>query len=218
MAEKTTVLIRTLPLALILLVLLPQAAAADTSTRIIVQREPGLSAAERADIRADADVRLVRSLSLPRTEVVAAGTGKATQALRELRADEDVVYAEPDHRRYAFAEDEYMHWLWAFDNTGQLGGTAGVDSDVLQAWNLLTNPGSGQTVAVVDSGVDAEHEDLAGRIGAELNFVGSNLPSSSRALPRDSRERHHRRHARQRRRYRGRRAARLDHGPARPRQ
>ena len=51
-----------------------------------MQREPGLSAAERADIRDDADVRLVRSLSLPNTEVVTAGRGAVDKALRELRS------------------------------------------------------------------------------------------------------------------------------------
>ena len=56
--------IRSIPLALLALALLPASAAATPTTQIIVKREPGLSGAERADIRADADVRFVETLSL----------------------------------------------------------------------------------------------------------------------------------------------------------
>ena len=70
--------IRPLFLALLMLALLPASAAANTDTRIIVKRDAGLTAAERADIRADAGVRFVDSLSLPQTEVVAAAPGDVT--------------------------------------------------------------------------------------------------------------------------------------------
>ncbi len=61
---------------------------------IIVQRAPGLDAAERADLRADAGVELVEALPLERTELVSAAD--PAEALAALRADDDVVYAEPD--------------------------------------------------------------------------------------------------------------------------
>ena len=57
------VAIRPLFIAILMLALLPASALADTDTRIIVKRDPGLSAAERADIRADADVRFAESLA-----------------------------------------------------------------------------------------------------------------------------------------------------------
>src|SRR5687768_12458349 len=97
--------IRSIPLALLALAVLPASAVADT--RIIVKREPGLTTAERADIRADADVRFVRDLSLPQTEVVTAPAAETRGALEELRADDDVAYAEVDHRRRAFAVDPF---------------------------------------------------------------------------------------------------------------
>ena len=40
------------------------------ATEIIVRREPGLSAGERADVRAEADVTLTRHSTLTDTEVV----------------------------------------------------------------------------------------------------------------------------------------------------
>jgi subtilisin family serine protease len=161
---------RTLPFALVLIALLvPEGAAAESATRIIVKRAPGLTAAERADVRADAGVRLVDTLRLPRTEVVSAPAGDAQEALRELRDDDDVVYAELDSRRQAFPDDPFFEELWGLENIGAevdwFGfGTDDADMDVTEAeaWSLST--GAGQIVAVVDSGIDASHPDLAAQI------------------------------------------------------
>ena len=94
--------IRSIPLALLTLALLPASAAATPTTQIIVKREPGVSGAERADIRADADVRFVddRRPSGPRSSQ----PNQATLAtrLRDLNADPNVVYAERDRPVTAF--------------------------------------------------------------------------------------------------------------------
>jgi len=47
---------------------------------------------------------------------------------------------------------------WGLENTGQQGGTQGVDINVLPAWNLST--GSGIIVAIIDNGVELDHPDL----------------------------------------------------------
>jgi subtilisin family serine protease len=169
------VVLRALPLALLtLLALLPQGAAAETTTRIIVKREAGLSAAERADIRADADVRYVESLPLPRTELVAAAPGDVGDALDILNADPGVTYAELDRPIKALAtNDPYYTLLWGIENTGRFfGGQAGTpdaDLDVPEAWTDST--GADTTVAVVDTGVDESHPDLAPNLGPGWDFV-----------------------------------------------
>jgi subtilisin family serine protease len=174
---------RTLPLVVLALVLLaPEAAAAAPATRIIVKREPGLSAAEQRDIRADAGVHRVETLSLPRTEVVTAPAEATRATLRELNADPDVVYAERDYVRHGATTDEFLGYEWALNNTGQptpgfepnewIEGTDDADMDVFEAWDRSV--GTGQIVAVVDSGVD-RHDDLAANLAAGYDWVDKDL-------------------------------------------
>lgn len=48
---------------------------------------------------------------------------------------------------------------WGLNNTGQNGGTPGVDIDALKAWKITT--GSKKViVAIIDTGVDREHPEL----------------------------------------------------------
>ena len=168
--------IRSIPLALLTLALLPASAAATPTTQIIVKREPGLSGAERADIRADADVRFVETLPLPSTEVVAAEPGDVSDALRDLNADPDVVYAERDRPIRATASDDPIFpYLWGLENRGDIEDpfvteVADADTDAPEAWSSST--GAGQTVAVVDSGVDLDHPDLAGQLLDGWDYVG----------------------------------------------
>jgi subtilisin family serine protease len=182
--------IRPLSLAFLMLALvLPASAFGEQTTRIIVKRDPGLTTAEQRDIRADAGVRLVDTLSLPRTEVVTAPKSEASQALRELNKDPDVVYAEIDHKVHAFdpTDNPFFGAQWGLKNTGQptidydghptaTGGTSDADmdvdadGDVLGAW--ADTVGNGQMVAVVDSGVQTNHPDLAGNLAPGYDWVG----------------------------------------------
>src|SRR4051812_8845011 len=86
------------------------------ATEIIVRREPGLSAAERADMRADADVTLAQRSTLADTEVVSADPGELAEAVAELNRDPDVVYAEPVVVQKALSADTYWGSLWALEN------------------------------------------------------------------------------------------------------
>src|SRR5829696_5828409 len=94
------------------------------ATEIIVRREPGLSAAERADVRADADVTLKRQSTLTDTEVVRADAGDLAEAVAELNRDPDVVYAEPVTVQSALSADPYYGFLWGLENIGQKPGSS----------------------------------------------------------------------------------------------
>jgi kexin len=58
---------------------------------------------------------------------------------------------------------------WHLNNTGQGGGTAGEDINVEPVWND-GNYGSGVYIAIVDDGLDMDHEDLYANVAKGLNY------------------------------------------------
>jgi subtilisin family serine protease len=96
------------------------------------------------------------------------------EALEIYRNDPDVEYVEPNYYRYATAttpDDTFFippfERLWGLHNTGQdvngTTGTVGADIDAIEAWDTTTGS-INVVVAVIDSGVDYNHPDLAANI------------------------------------------------------
>ncbi|HEY0006746.1 MAG TPA: S8 family serine peptidase [Pyrinomonadaceae bacterium] len=94
---------------------------------------------------------------------------KTLEAIAALNQRSDVLYAEPNYRRYADAIpfDTYYGQMYALKNTGQvvLGvqGTPGVDINAETAWNITTG-NRNIVVGVIDQGVDINHPDLKDNI------------------------------------------------------
>ena len=178
-------MLRLAVLPLLALLALPAAASASAggTVDLIIRRDPGLTAAERAEVRADAGVELDHRLRLADAEVVSVPAADAADAIRQLRADPDVRWVQRDAGVSAQAStnaDTFWGLLWGLDNTGQsidgVTGTADADMDVPEAWNLAT--GAGVTVAVVDTGVDAGHEDLEGALAVNAGETGGGRESN----------------------------------------
>lgn len=87
------------------------------------------------------------------------------QALAAYRANPNVLYAEPDYRIHleGIPNDPDFSSLWGLNNTGQAGGTPDADIDAPEAWDITTGNRS-TIVAVIDTGVDYNHPDLAANI------------------------------------------------------
>ncbi len=103
-----------------------------------------------------------------------------SQAMALYLSDPDVLYAEPNYRYrlQAVPDDTNMTRLWGLVNTGQrVNGTIGTtdaDIDADWAWDLETG-GRDVVVAVVDSGVDVTHPDLAANIWNNPNEINNGL-------------------------------------------
>ncbi|MCK5282178.1 MAG: S8 family serine peptidase, partial [Nanoarchaeota archaeon] len=84
------------------------------------------------------------------------------KALKDLRKHASVEYAEPNYIVEAILtpNDPDFSNLYGLHNTGQTGGKADADIDAPEAWGLQTGS-SNVIVAVIDTGVDYTHEDLA---------------------------------------------------------
>ena len=94
-----------------------------------------------------------------------------------LRMDPAVLYAEPDYQVTVDADrlpnDPNFSSLWGMNNTGQAGGVVDADIDAPQAWGVSV--GSGATViAVIDTGIDYRHPDLAANIWTNTDEIAGN--------------------------------------------
>ena len=74
------------------------------------------------------------------------------------------------------ANDTYFGDQWGMANTGQDGGTAGVDFKVCNAWSI-TGGDSGVVVAVLDHGFEMNHPDL------QANVFGTGYDTESGTSP-----------------------------------
>ena len=84
------------------------------------------------------------------------------EALERYRHSPAIEYAEPNyiHHLTAIPKDTKFSTLWGLHNTGQTGGTADVDIDAPEAWDITTGS-SNVIIAVIDSGIAYDHPDLA---------------------------------------------------------
>jgi subtilisin family serine protease len=85
-----------------------------------------------------------------------------TSAIPALDAIRGIASAEVDYTIGVTAtpNDPSYGSLWGMNNTGQSGGTADADIDAPEAWDTARGTGT-KIVAVIDTGVDYTHPDLA---------------------------------------------------------
>ncbi len=83
------------------------------------------------------------------------------RAIEALQTRPDVLYAEPNYIRHknVTPNDPRYAEQWALKNIGQSGGLAGADIKAEQAWDLTTGS-QNIVVAVIDEGIDVNHQDL----------------------------------------------------------
>ena len=137
---------------------------------ILVGFEPGVSAAAQSDALSDGGVRREKSFPRIHAQLVSASPQRTAQAMRALRRDPRVAYAEPNfvlHAADVTPNDPFFTRLWGLNNIGQTvnftAGTPDADIDAPEAWSVSTGSPD-VVVAVIDTGVDTAHPDLASNI------------------------------------------------------
>src|SRR3954467_6113298 len=143
---------------------------------VIVRYKSGTSASERSSSRARAGVAFKRSLPV-RGAQLATVQGSVNDAVARLNRQADVLYAQPNfiyHSTAAVPNDPNFGSLWGLRNVGQAvdgsgPGVPGIDVRALGAWDATR--GAGAVIAIVDTGVDAGHPDLAANALGGFDFV-----------------------------------------------
>ena len=170
------------------------AAGPSVSGEILVRFVPGAEGRAKAEThRAAGGIQLDE---IPRTGVqrIAVAPGDEAAAMARYRRNPNVLYAEPNFIRRiptplapgggseVVPGDHHFGEQWALHNTGQpfecvstifgvwclFQGTADADIDAPEAWAVST--GSPVRVAVIDSGVDYRHPDLASQYLGGYDF------------------------------------------------
>ena len=96
--------------------------------------------------------------------VIKSDTLPASEMIKVLKKDPSVTAVSYNYVRHlnqlSVPNDPYFHEQWGLHNTGQWKGTLDADVDAPEAWESCTGDNS-VVVAVLDTGVDYNHEDLS---------------------------------------------------------
>ncbi|WP_236975150.1 S8 family serine peptidase [Membranihabitans maritimus] len=102
------------------------------------------------------------------------------QVLNELRNHENIISAQFNHYLSSRRKpnDPLYHEQWSFFNDGSLGGIAGKDISIENAWNITTGGKVGNkydiVVAVIDDGFNIDHPDLMDNIFINSGEIRNN--------------------------------------------
>jgi serine protease len=155
-------------------------AAADVDRRLLVTLDPAAGAAARSALGVGSAT--VWPVSTNVLLVEAAHSADATRLLERLVADPAVAHVQRDEVIEAhgampaqaqpgadapLSDDPLLGEQWALRNTGQTiegrAGVPGIDVRAAEAWTR-TRGRRDVVVAVIDSGIDLGHRDLAGQL------------------------------------------------------
>jgi subtilisin family serine protease len=131
--------------------------------QVLVGFRPWLDTAARREVVQDAQAHTIRSLRLSGTWLVGTAPGQSVpEAVASFEADPNVAYAEPNfvYRALATPNDPQYGSQWDWPRIS-----------APQAWDITTGSASVK-VAIVDTGIAANHEDLAANVVPGYDWVG----------------------------------------------
>jgi thermitase len=164
---------------------------------IIVKFRPGVNASAKADAHRQGGGTVNTEIVRTGLQLATVARGAETAAIARYRNNPNVLYAQPNFVRSLpeplshspgseiVPGDYYFDEQWALHNTGQyfqcipfLGdelcfylAKLDADIDAPEAWALST--GTNVAVAVIDTGIDYSHPDLAGKFIGGWDFVNN---------------------------------------------
>ncbi|MFP6750294.1 MAG: S8 family peptidase, partial [Pirellulaceae bacterium] len=123
----------------------------------------------------DIDIRVLRGLGLPGQILIGTGCAGFSEIQEVLAGNTYLRSYEPDavHIASAIPDDPKFELQHGLHNTGQSGGVVDADIDAPEAWEITTGSRD-VVVAVIDSGIDYTHPDLAANIWTNPGEIAGN--------------------------------------------
>lgn len=149
-------------------------ASAFSKEYILVKFKSGTSQARRSQILGSANASIERHFkAISVYKILIPAGAPVADTINLLEAFPEVEYAEPDYTiKINLSPNDLDPRLWGLHNFGQDGGVIDADIDAPEAWGATV--GGVTVVAVIDTGVDYDHEDLASNMWVNLNEVPNN--------------------------------------------
>jgi Ca2+-binding RTX toxin-like protein len=153
--------------------------------QLLVRFSADASSAQRAAAKKTVGAKTKSKLGTPGLELLSLPKSTTVAAAKSTLSQSDAVaYAEPDYLftpSFSPNDTYYVNQsLWGLNSTGQtitnsagsFTTTADADIDAPEAWDTSAGGSPNVTVAVLDSGVDYNHPDLAGNIWTNTGETG----------------------------------------------
>ncbi len=155
----------------------PRALANLPSDGLLVKFRSSASTSEENHVLAAAGLRKVEAFQLVKglSHVRPVKGETLVTTASALQSSPDIEYIEPNYLYTPDAlipNDRDFATLYGLDNTGQTGGINDADIDAPEAWEIST--GGDVIIAVIDTGVDYNHPDLAGNMWSNANEIPNN--------------------------------------------
>ncbi|MEE9268622.1 MAG: DUF4350 domain-containing protein, partial [Candidatus Krumholzibacteria bacterium] len=144
--------------------------------QLIVKLRKTVVPAQVVDVRAALSATVARRFAGIRAELWTIHGMTVAEALRRYQYDPRFEYVEPNYiirLDATFPNDPRFPEMWGLNNTGQTGGTPDADIDAPEGWALET--GDSVLIAVIDTGIDWAHPDLADHIYVNPGEIPDNL-------------------------------------------
>lgn len=149
---------------------------------LIVKYKKNVTSGEISSIQKKYSLTTSKKLKSLNAEVVIIPTGQSTfDYINKLKMDQNIESVQPNYKYYASDFNKtpnYYDQLWGINNTGQpikeINGLADIDVDAPESWSKFSSKLSDIVVGVIDTGVDINHPDLAGKIWTNSNEIPNN--------------------------------------------
>ncbi len=146
---------------------------------VIIKVKPDISDEQLAEHLKLYNVKIMRKITSLNRFVLEVPKAEEDSVMQKLRDDLYIENVIEDYLVYALTapNDPLYQNQWSLKNTGQIvlgtGGKQSADAKVEAAWTI--SQGAGVKVAVIDTGINVNHPDLAGKIASQKVFITNSI-------------------------------------------